>query len=595
MMKVVLTTHQFLPDYSSGTEVLTYSVAKELMARGHSVIVFTGYPARVTLSDEQRFDYYEHEGIAVHRFHHAHVPMGQQDVVTEIEHCNLLAAAYFRKLLEDSAPDIVHYFHMSRLGCLLIDVANRLNIPSFYTPTDFWSICPTSQLLLKDGSMCDGPGPRGGNCVKHVAELTRGPAVQRVLAPIPDAVMETLVWVAKQADFIQHPLRKEIVALSNRAGFIADRLNVLDRIIAPTALMYQKLASNGIDVGKLVKSAYGIDTSYYADARRARSLQGRLQIGFIGTLAQHKGCHVLIDAVSRLPAGSCELKIYGSPKDFPDYYAGLQSSAGDHPHIQFCGTFPNAQIGNVLSAIDVLVIPSLWYENTPLVIYSAMASGCPAIVSDYPGMTETVIQDRNGLVFPSGDADALRACLARLIDEPELLAHLSAHCQPPKSIISYVDELLEFYAESLRQPDRVRLLPAASPDIPLPATGKPFSIGGWALPRNGLLKEILLLDADTILDRTHSFGERSDVIAAYGAQNIKCKSGRIGFSLSFAEQLSAQTILRVVTHGGDAVDLPLAMACEGHTTLIGAGIYLGIDRLSLPPFGAGRHPLTNIG
>src|SRR5690606_24037708 len=113
----------------------------------------------------------------------------------------------------------------------------------------------------------------------------------------------------------------------------------------PTALMYQKLVSNGISAAKLVKSAYGIDTSYYEDIRRERSLEGRLQIGFIGTLAPHKGCHVLIDAVSRLPAGSCDLKIYGSPKDFPDYFAGLHTAAVDNPHVEFCGTFPNEEIG----------------------------------------------------------------------------------------------------------------------------------------------------------------------------------------------------------------------------------------------------------
>lgn len=586
-MRILLTTHQFLPDYSSGTEVLTYSVAKELIARGHSVTVFTGYPARTVLADDERFDSYEHEGIKVHRFHHAHVPMGSQHIVTELEHCNLLAASHFRKILEESPQDVVHYFHLSRLGALLIDVANRLNIPSFYTPTDFWSICPTSQLLLKDGSMCAGPDKFGGNCVKHVAELTRGQTVQKVLAPVPNAVMEALVWAIAKADFIRHPLRNEIVALSKRPAFIADRLNVLDRIIAPTTLMYQKLIDNGISADKLVRSAYGIDTSYYEDIRRERSLKGRLQIGFIGTLAQHKGCHVLIDVVSRLPSGSYDLKIYGSPKDFPDYFAGLRTAAGDNSHIEFCGTFPNADIGKVLSAIDVLVIPSLWYENTPLVIYSAMASGCPAIVSNYPGMTETVVQDRNGLVFPSGDAQALQACFTRLIKEPELLARLSRNCLPPKSIVSYVDELMQLYMASIQQSQQVRKLPANSPDIAVPVR-KSLSISGWALPARGQLSAILLMEDDSALAETHQFGDRFDVVEAYKLQNIKSKSSKISFSMSFDQQPSDQAFIRIVTQDGSTADLPLATAREGQSFKVGSSTYIGIDRLSLSALDVAR-------
>lgn len=579
MMRILLTTHQFLPEYSSGTEVLTYSVARELIARGHDVTVLTGYPARTLLADDERFDYYEHDGIKVHRFHHAHVPMGSQSVVTELEHSNLLAASHFRKILEEFPQDVVHYFHLSRLSSLLIDVANRLNIPSFYTPTDFWGICPTSQLLLKDGSMCGGPSHLGGNCVKHVAELTRGPRVQKVLAPIPDTAMEALVWTIGKADFIRHPLRREIVALSKRPAFIADRLNVLDRIIAPTELMYQKLATNGIALERLVKSAYGIDTSYYEGIRRERSLNGRLQIGFIGTLARHKGCHVLIEAVSRLPQDSYHLRIYGSPKDFPDYYAELRNAAGSNPNIEFCGTFPNSEIGKVFSALDVLVIPSVWYENTPLVLYSAMASGCPAVVSDYPGMTETVTHDYNGMAFPSGDAQALQQQLARLIAEPALLARLSGNCQPPKSIVRYVDELVEFYDAAIGQP-RTRELPAGSPDIPAAATAKSLSISGWALPARGELESVMLLDSGEVLARADHFGDRVDVVDAYKSQNVKCKSSRIGFSIAFDRQPSAQAVIRIVTREGKTAELPMTSAREGQAVMIESSIYLGIDRMS---------------
>jgi len=63
--RVLLTTHVFLPDYSSGTEILTFNTAIELQRLGYEVEVCTGFPARPGLADSQRFDSYEYAGIKV--------------------------------------------------------------------------------------------------------------------------------------------------------------------------------------------------------------------------------------------------------------------------------------------------------------------------------------------------------------------------------------------------------------------------------------------------------------------------------------------------------------------------------------------------
>ena len=67
-MKILLVTHVFLPEYSAGTEILTFNAANELQRQGHEVEICTGYLARPGLSDFQRFDTYEYEGIQVNRF-----------------------------------------------------------------------------------------------------------------------------------------------------------------------------------------------------------------------------------------------------------------------------------------------------------------------------------------------------------------------------------------------------------------------------------------------------------------------------------------------------------------------------------------------
>jgi glycosyltransferase involved in cell wall biosynthesis len=63
----------------------------------------------------------------------------------------------------------------------------------------------------------------------------------------------------------------------------------------------------------------------------------------------------------------------------------LEESIIPNDNIKFCGTFPNKDIFTIFETIDVLIVPSVWFENTPLVIYSAQASNCPVIGSDLPG------------------------------------------------------------------------------------------------------------------------------------------------------------------------------------------------------------------
>ena len=236
-MKILLTVHQFYPNYFSGTEVLTYSVAKELIRRGHEVAVLTGFPAQRQLADTERFDEYDLDGMQVFRFHHAFVPMGEQDVLTELEYDNELVAQYFAEIIGRFKPDVIHFFHLSRLGARLIDVAIGAGIPAYYTPTDFWSVCPTSQLLLHGGKVCPGPTHYAGNCVKHVGELTRGKRVRHVTRLMPNAVADLAVKRTADGTLPPYPLSREITAMSRRKDFLVTRVNWLARVVSPTRLM----------------------------------------------------------------------------------------------------------------------------------------------------------------------------------------------------------------------------------------------------------------------------------------------------------------------------------------------------------------------
>lgn len=581
-LKILLTVHQFLPEHASGTEILTYSVAKELLAQGHEVTVFTGFPAAVQLEDNDRLDRYELEGIKVVRFHHAVVRMGGQRHITEIEYCNLLAARYFKQLVIDVAPDVIHFFHLSRLGAALMDVAFAAGIKAYSTPTDFWSVCPTSQLLLDGGQMCSGPSRFGGNCVKHVAQLTRTGRAKKIIRLIPEKLFELGVRMTAGNLLPAYRFSHEITAMSRRKEFIVKRLNALNKIVSPTQLMTDVLLANGVNETCIVKSAYGIDTSFYDQYSRGDIGDKPVTIGFIGTLASHKGCHVLLNAMRLLEDKNIRLKIYGRSTDFPDYYAQLRGLAEADARIEFCGTFPNDQIGRVMSEIDVLVVPSLWYENTPLVIYSALASGCPVVASDFPGMSEVIVNDANGLLFKPGDAAELRNRLHRFCTEKNLLASLRGRCSKPKSTHEYVNELLALYradrAGDSKAPVTTKRDASWLKLNPIGPVENCGSLIGWAIFQRAAPVAIRLVANGVVVSDVHEFSPRSDVIDGFKANGLHVKSALIGFMLSIPAGIDrTRAAIELIAKSGQVSSVSFSMIECGRSLGFADEVYLGLD------------------
>lgn len=450
-MRVLLTTHVFLPEYSSGTEILTFNAAIELQRLGHEVEICTGFLARPGLSDSQRFDSYEYAGIKVNRFFHNAEPMGGQTNVVEAEYNNVFFARWFREYLVHFKPDIVHFFHLWLLSASAIDICHELNIPMVMTPTDFWLICPNNQLRLPNNSLCTGPNWNSVNCIKHAVSNNQPSYISWIFNKLPDRIIAAMVLVLNQGFFSGVWFSPWVRALHQRASFLRQRMNMLDRVVVPTHLMENMLVTNGLKPEKVVFSRFGISPVIAPVETHTQDAAGKLRVGFIGGLSEHKGCHLLISAVRLLPGSMpLVLKIYGKGTDYPEYYEKLKQLAGTDPRIHFSGTFSNNMIGMTFAELDVLVVPSIWYENTPLVIYSAQAAGCPVIASNLGGMAEVVEHEKNGLLFKAGDVSALAGAIDRVARDGVLLRRLAANAIKPKSISDYVAKLQIIYQEVLK-------------------------------------------------------------------------------------------------------------------------------------------------
>ncbi|MBI2313367.1 MAG: glycosyltransferase family 4 protein [Betaproteobacteria bacterium] len=448
-MRILLTVHRFLPEFSAGTEVLTFDTARQLVARGHQVSVFTGIQDPAPLADEQRFDRYVHEGIPVERFHYDRVPMGGQANIVELEYDNRFLAARFRAFLREFRPDLVHFFHLQKLSASPIDVCRELGVPTVMTPTDFWLVCPLCQLRLPDNSPCSGPDPDGVNCLRHVVRVSQPRGIAAAVAALPRRLLAAAVRGTGRGALARLRPASYVRALAARPGFLRERMNRIDRVLVPSRLMEQTLLRHGLAREKIVFTRFGINLAHLAPAPRPNDPRV-LRVGYIGTLFEHKGVHLLVEALRALPGEPLELHLYGDAEEYPAYGRRLRTMAARDARIQFRGTFPNRRIGEVLASLDVLAVPSVWQENTPLVVYSAQASGCPVVATDVPGLSEVVRDGENGLLFPREDAGALAGALGRLCRDRALLLRLASSAPRPKSIEEYTDELVGLYGALIR-------------------------------------------------------------------------------------------------------------------------------------------------
>jgi glycosyltransferase involved in cell wall biosynthesis len=128
---------------------------------------------------------------------------------------------------------------------------------------------------------------------------------------------------------------------------------------------------------------------------------------------------------------------------FADYVAALQQRAAGDPRIRFAGAFAGERLDEVLAGLDLLVVPSIWYENTPFVVLEAFAAGVPVVASELGGLTELVQPGRQGWLFPAGDARALAELLRTCVAEPQRFDRLEV--QIPASIAMNYDRFRAVY------------------------------------------------------------------------------------------------------------------------------------------------------
>lgn len=432
-MRILYVSHLFLPKNSGGTEVYTFNVASEMRNRGHEVRVVTCESFKTGKRNEVRAVEDEYHGLKVHR---VFLNIMLMDDPVRSEYFNPYVEQHLLEYYAALRPDLIHVHHCCYLSTAAITAAQKLNIPTVFTATDFWMICPDSQLLRWNSTLCDGP-TNIADCLRCYTHLSKRAWKYRwVMKTLPDEWLKRLVGASVRfgSNFLWQS--RVLHAANNRAEWNRKVFNSVGVFISPSKFLESMFVQNGLSHPYRLHLPFGTRASLLASNSRKTTSES-LRFGFIGTVSKHKGLHVLIEAFKQFKeTDPVKLIVHGNLEFDPPYGRRIKRLANRRRNIEFAGTFPHEQMSEVLRNIDVLVVPSTWYENTPLVIYAALAMETPVICSNLGGMAEVVHHGRNGLTFEVGNSRALAEQMRRLLAQRQRIAEL----RPDRSLIQTIED-----------------------------------------------------------------------------------------------------------------------------------------------------------
>ena len=441
-MKVAFVVHQYPPRFNTGTEIYAHRMALVMRRKGHDVRVFTHEPnakadVALRLYDEPvddvpvtRLVFFE--GLAPNHALH--------------DYYDVFVGKLFGEWLDRTRPDVVHVFHLMGLGLSLVEECTARGIPVFVQLMDFWFLCPTVQLLRRDGTLCEGPDTPV--CVECLAPDNFGYQALRMFSK-RDGFVEAARPDPDLTDVNHSDVGLRRAALHGRPEFIRRILERATMLVAPSRFLKGLFLKHGYADAHMRHIPYGVDRPPGAVRPVPVGGQGSVSFGFFGSVNPQKGLEILVSAFRQYKAEAFRLVVRGNMQHFPKYAKRVRGFAELDPRITFLGPYGPGELAAALSSIDVLVVPSVWYENTPFVVLEAFRAGRPVIASDLGGLSEIVHDGVNGRTFRAGDPGALMNVLHDFEEHPEQLARLAAAIGPVRTLEHNAQDFEALWEEAL--------------------------------------------------------------------------------------------------------------------------------------------------
>jgi len=351
---------------------------------------------------------------------------------------------HFPRALEELVgslrPDIVHAHHYTRFGVECFSVIRRAspNTRIVLSLHEYLAICHHNGQMVKTGSLrlCDRESTL--DCAQCFPDFGARDFFLR------KRYIQTFF---EDVDLFLTPSQ----FLANRYiawGLPAEKILVLEnmppRVQGPHPAQAQaRLAS---------ETLFG--TTHH-NRPNGEAVPRKLRFGFFGQMSPLKGIKVLIDAAAILHEAGIEaasIDIFGDYSNQPQEYQEAVKAALEEagPNVVYNGRYENTDVRWLMSRVDAVIVPSIWWENSPVVIQEAFSCGKPVICSNIGGMAEKVRDGIDGLHFEAGRPRHLARLLANLAEQPEILDKIANTVARPLEQEAALDAHLAAYARVLR-------------------------------------------------------------------------------------------------------------------------------------------------
>jgi glycosyltransferase involved in cell wall biosynthesis len=424
-MRVLLVNQHFPPESRGGAELYTQSLAAELGKAGDDVSVV----ARSTVLAHHEIRMLRERlpgGNTIYRLIGGGAAFEYRHFLRHHERLEQL----FTMAILESAPDVVHVNHLKSLSPRFIPVAHRLGAAVVVSLHDFYFACPMAHLQQPTGDVCQGPD-YGRECARTC------------FAGRDDAWLR---WGMRTMYFRKLlAMSDEIIAYSK---YVVSYFQGTDSNLRPIHFI-----PNSVPVEFSMKE--GRDGV-------APGPRGTLAVAFCGTVAPHKGPHVILEALRIAALPSVRVLVLGSVPA-QEYSRRLRQKAETVPGLTLCiyGAYKRSELPVLLQDADCVIVPSLVPEAGPFVPREALALGVPVVAARLGALPELIADGENGFTFDPSRPAELAAILRRMAEDEQLLARLRAgarrsplvtadwHTQRVRLV--YEDAIRDFRSRGARQ------------------------------------------------------------------------------------------------------------------------------------------------
>lgn len=466
-LKVLLVNLGFLPESVGGSEYYTYHLAKALIQRQYDVTVLTTVKRdelkRFSVSREK---YEDIKVIKIVNSHHYQSTFVDSFIEPNIEEI-------FKILLSDEGFDLVHFQHLAYLSGRLPEISDQMKVPTLLTLHDYWQMCFRSQLVREGHGIC--PGPSGGvfcaSCPDPQtpsAETSKYPTLMKVLTAPPIKNFLTFIskrlshatlsraksrWLEKPVAETQDAVNPHILTTLEhqfRFEFFTKQLRFPKFVLSPSEHLKKRFESEGFRDIRVVPLGFKKHMPL-----PPLPFKGKLKIAYIGNFIKNKnGIHLLTELKSLKDQSSIEIHFHGRAVD-QQYFEEILQHAKEYPKdtVKFFGGYNSHQdLKDILQKVHLVIFPSLWEENYPLVVRETLLHGIPVVASKLGGVPEVITDDVNGYLFDPYIEGDLLSKINNILKEPQRLEHITqgARTTTIETMDNHVDTLCQLYTQAMQ-------------------------------------------------------------------------------------------------------------------------------------------------